>query len=1149
MDLKYVVVPREEYLTEDTKHLGYACQKLDPNKLPKIKVQKPTGEWVETTDFQTDHQWFIPCDEQMRTGSAPKETFEQVMEKWFAIYDRKEAHYLQNLHSFNKCFDIYRERYARTLKPEMEDIVMEDIFEGPELSDLSGSTERKDTSINWENFEEEEYDDDNYIWGQTKSPLVVPQSVETQSDTSSHYDYHSTSEFIFKELHGLHISEADQVFRAWFLANRQEYWRHLPKNLGDITSSHLSAWTGKPEQEIYSSLNEFIFVWKNQKIPMKLRVKRWAAQFDSWLETKFPFLGYLGNGKYAAIFVAVPLAVTFLTRMLMGIYSYFFPGTQYAEAQSMNHNDRMKVNKTFAKHYKNGTMKQHAKSLQAGVVIPQMGSDSNGNNLMKSLSAKYTWRMCVWKSSGEWAFKGLCLHLGNEDVLMPNHYLGGFFHNMMLDPMEANSKIRFSRLSKRNILIEHIVTKADLIAGQSTGKLASEKDLVICRVQGFPQSASILPYIVSNDSLKRDRNSMSGALFGYRCSTYFNARWRDTPVTVTQKLWDVEWVIREYYQYMAHTEEGDCGALFVKMDSREPQQKIYGMHVAGTGEGGCGFSSAFTREEIEAELWTFEHEEQEIVPQGIENELKHIQVIGSLSRNEIPSSCLKNNIIKSPLYNCTIPAKTAPAVLKPLVRNGETLNPMLNAYKKYDIVHKEFSLEQKRILEEITTQVFDFQLNVSTILQSPRVYTVREALYGTDESEGLLSISSNTSAGWPMNLPGYANDKKVLFPPDFSNPKFILNFELFEREINRLEQSYLRGERPEWFYTDVLKIERRELEKVRIAKTRMFSAGPFRLLVLDRMYFGHFDVVYKKNRILNWSAVGVNPYSFEWEQIARHLCKFDPTGQAQVGAGDYSSFDCTHNPFVHDLIVDHINRYYYSNAPECEHDIRKLLFKEISNSRHIVGDKKLQWKGSMPSGNALTIDINNIYNSIAFGYCYYRILQDYPEIQLSCEDFCENVVLILTGDDNVFSVHPDMRDFMNEITLPHYMAELGLIYTTELKSTAKFKFRRLEEVSFLKRTWVKDPHACRYIAPEDLDTVLEICYWTKNTSDWLQISAENVINTLNELSLHPKDVWEKYAPKIIAAAQREYPGVQFSSPITKPWYKRREMTLKLLSFF
>jgi hypothetical protein len=54
-------------------------------------------------------------------------------------------------------------------------------------------------------------------------------------------------------------------------------------------------------------------------------------------------------------------------------------------------------------------------------------------------------------------------------------------------------------------------------------------------------------------------------------------------------------------------------------------------------------------------------------------------------------------------------------------------------------------------------------------------------------------------------------------------------------------------------------------------------------------------------------------------------------------------------------------------------------------------------------------------------------------------------------------------------------------------------------------------------APLALETVLEMAFWTRDCSNPETIVDDNVNNTLRELSLHSKEVFEEWAPKVISA--------------------------------
>ena len=101
------------------------------------------------------------------------------------------------------------------------------------------------------------------------------------------------------------------------------------------------------------------------------------------------------------------------------------------------------------------------------------------------------------------------------------------------------------------------------------------------------------------------------------------------------------------------------------------------------------------------------------------------------------------------------------------------------------------------------------------------------------------------------------------------------------------EQNAKLGIRTQTLWIDTLKDERRPLEKVRIGKTRVFSAGPMDFVILFRKYFLGFNAHCMANMITNEMAVGINVYSPRWHVLAKNLQKKGP----HVVAGDFSNFD------------------------------------------------------------------------------------------------------------------------------------------------------------------------------------------------------------------------------------------------------------------
>jgi hypothetical protein len=97
---------------------------------------------------------------------------------------------------------------------------------------------------------------------------------------------------------------------------------------------------------------------------------------------------------------------------------------------------------------------------------------------------------------------------------------------------------------------------------------------------------------------------------------------------------------------------------------------------------------------------------------------------------------------------------------------------------------------------------------------------------------------------------------------------------------------------------------------------------------------------------------------------------------------------------------------------------------------------------------------------------------------------------------------------------------MGFTYTTEAKDGKDVEpLRPIFDVSFLKRSFIKSVITKTIICPLEMAVILEIPQWTiAKDSDWL-FTKINVDIALRELSLHPPDVYDLWAPKIINASR------------------------------
>jgi hypothetical protein len=197
-------------------------------------------------------------------------------------------------------------------------------------------------------------------------------------------------------------------------------------------------------------------------------------------------------------------------------------------------------------------------------------------------------------------------------------------------------------------------------------------------------------------------------------------------------------------------------------------------------------------------------------------------------------------------------------------------------------------------------------------------------------------------------------------------------------DVDELIEDCRIGKISNVFFVDTLKDERREKAKVDVGKTRVFSAGPQHFVVAFRKYFLPFAAWLMHNRIDNEVAVGSNPYSLDWERIAKRL----KSKGKHVIAGDFGNFDGSLVAQIlwaifWEIFVPWLEMFNDLNSQEGR-DILKIclgLWAHLVHSVHIFGDNVYMWTHSQPSGNPFTVIINCLYNSIIMRVSWIRIMR------------------------------------------------------------------------------------------------------------------------------------------------------------------------------
>lgn len=723
------------------------------------------------------------------------------------------------------------------------------------------------------------------------------------------------------------------------------------------------------------------------------------------------------------------------------------------------------------------------------------------------------WSGCTQASGG-------ALFVKENLVLIPYHYVTKIAESVE----NPDSSLEFEDcvvLKKSNSTIEYSIPIENILQAERATQFGTQDACVFKCPRYVPHHADITSYFMSHELAmkRRDRYFMlvlarqDGKADKWSGEHYYD---------ITNKHIGHEdgFVVRHGYEYRGNFNVGHCGALMMVVDRTSGAQKIIGIHTAGDVTSGVGFATAITQEDLSETLDLYCKGTEQLPPtfEDVELDFNYDEKVLDGRFNTIAQvnkpvhTHGHTEIRRSPLYGKWGPAVTAPARLSPFINNeGDKIDPFEQGLKKYclpDIVLDEtfFSYISTSLYEDIRRESKN---NVDF-----RVYSFREAVEGLIGDPTFKSIPRSKSAGYPHNITGKARGKYKFFGDgqtfDFDNPEC----KILEARCEQIVKDAKENRRHFHVFCDYLKDERRPLEKVKAGKTRIFSGCPLELLIIGRMYFGAFSKFITMNKINNGCALGVNPYSHDWQRLAE---KMNSKGGNCI-AGDYSAFDGSEKPLVHWAIKDLIQKFY--NDGDENSLVRDVIWMDLINSKHIRGPVIYEWVSSLPSGHFLTLIINDLYNLIAMRYVWFRVHDNDPT---SLGRFHKHVYMIVQGDDVLVSVDAEKVSIFNQLTMTEHLAEMGLTFTDEHKSSEYVPpSRPLSEVSFLKRSFRIDKVVQRYVAPLAMETVLETPYWSRDGPEYNEICIDNMNLSLMELSLHGDEVFDQWSGKMIDAYNKRF---------------------------
>jgi len=785
-------------------------------------------------------------------------------------------------------------------------------------------------------------------------------------------------------------------------------------------------------------------------------------------------------------------------------------------------------------------------------------NDMAAHQLICDVLQKSTYRLSYMKGDVRKPF-GNCTFVRGWTFLIPYHFLHAFYARRLLPETE----ILFSQAHREDIIkmpLSHIMkfgengftlTKNCVQLKHKNGEM---RDCLLVNLHSQP--CHIHRDLIRHFAKVQDQGKLVGNFSGtyatfhetgiYRSDLCRVYQWvsKIRPLDVPITIWlakepgfeyeEESYTQRDCYEYNAPTQVGDCGSI-IGVYNHRIERKLIGMHIAGTNES-YGYACPLTQEAIIEGLEIllgvdyknisaqFYYEIPKDVDSTVDIEVpeglfcplgKSKQRVGQATKSSIVPSCIQGKLTKPTMR---------PAILKPTKIDGILHDPLMKGLKKCGVETAVLNEEEIHSAVQDVSQVVLTQYDSSLCRKSyQRILSYEEAVAGVEGDAMMNGVARRTSPGFPynQNSKGFPGKTKWMGSGEkyeFESPEA----RQLRTDVEKLIEDCRRGKISDVLFIDTLKDERRDNEKVDAGKTRVFSAGPQHFVIAFRKYFLPFSAWLMHNRIDNEVAVGTNPYSIDWERIAKRM----KSRGKQVIAGDFSNFDGSLSAQVlwaifWDIFVVWLEQFNDFSTEE-GNDVLKIclgLWSHLVHSVHIFGDNVYMWTHSQPSGNPFTVIINCLYNSSIMRIAWIRIMNERNPKWKSMKCFRKYVSMIAYGDDNVLNIAGEAVEFFNQESISEIMRGMKHEYTDEAKSGAIVKTRKLEDVLFLKRGFKFSPELQRTVAPLKIEVIYEMLNWTRNTIDPNVILMTNIETAFREIVYHGREEYDKLRKGIMQCVE------------------------------
>lgn len=341
-------------------------------------------------------------------------------------------------------------------------------------------------------------------------------------------------------------------------------------------------------------------------------------------------------------------------------------------------------------------------------------------------------------------------------------------------------------------------------------------------------------------------------------------------------------------------------------------------------------------------------------------------------------------------------------------------------------------------------------------------------------------------------------------------------------DLERIETDMKEGREFFTAASSSMKDETLPIEKVKIAKVRLFMTLAMSITILTRRYFGAFlaaTVAYCTQIPL---AIGVDAYGPQWTEVYRRMNRWG----GRCIAADFKSFDSQADGECMLNAAEAISDIYDKKNGTKDRIGRRVRYGLIYLFIHtyvVCRNVLYRKKQGMPSGVPVTAPLNSCVNLQYLLMCI-KSLTNEAGLNFTVNELISKLEFLVYGDDFVVAIHPELEAIVNFKTMRDWLARYDIIITPETKNGEEYEFRTMtNEVTFLKRKWVPEPgDSTKIRAPIELETIAGIINWQRKGHPRVEMMKSLIEeNYLQELFHHGREPYEKGLQALNDALEEE----------------------------